>query len=87
MATVFNEPSLSFVVQKSDDSGRDLGVYIVDQAIDPRERNRSSLRVRNQMEQHLFHQWRKTGIHHAVIYEGNREMAEAIAKQAQECPF
>lgn len=87
MSNTVSEFNRSFVVQRSNDKGHDLGCYQIDQFISPRDGARGEQRVRNQVERHLFHQWRKTGITHAVIYEGNPEMAAAVLKQANSCPF
>lgn len=69
----------SYLVQQSDDDGRDYGVYIIDQYINPRDGEKGLERVRNQVEKHLFHQFRKTGLHHTVIFEGEKAAAILIA--------
>lgn len=87
MANTVSEFNRSFVIQRSDEEGKDLGCYQINQFISPRDGARGQERVRNQVERHLFHQWRKTGITHSIIYEGNPEMAAAILQAETANPF
>lgn len=83
MATVYNAPTWSFVVVVSDDNGRWIESYQVDQFVRNEDGQRGRDRVRNQVERHLYHQFRRTGNHHQVVYEGNPEMAAAILADSQ----
>lgn len=82
MAAGRSYPNWSFVVQVSDDEGNDLGVEIIYQFVDPRYGNRGKERVRNQVEGHLFHRFRRTGNHYHVIFEGSPGAAILIANDS-----
>ena len=77
----------SFVVVMSDDEGHHRGAYQIDQYCNPQGGERTEARIRNQVERHLFHQFRKSGLHHSIVYEGNPEMAAEILKAEWACPF
>lgn len=81
MANTVSEFNRSFIIQVSNDEGEDKGCYRIDQFISPRDGVRGEERVRNQVERSLFHKWRKTGLTHSIIYEGNPEMATVIMQQ------
>lgn len=87
MANFVDQANRAFVVVMSDDSGKHRGAYIVSQYVAPRDGERGQQRIRNQVERHLYHQFRRTGLHHSVVYEGNPEMAEAILQAETDCPF
>lgn len=87
MANTVSEFNRSFVIVRSTEQGKWLGAYQIDQFCSPRDGERGHTRIRNQVERHLFHQFRKTGEVHAIVYEGNPEMAAAILAQETACPF
>lgn len=77
----------SYVVQRSKDDGTDMGAYVLDQYV-PRPNCQVDVdRIRNQVEAHLFHQFRKTGVHHHVVFEGDPYQAEEIAHGRDGIPF
>ena len=85
--TVYNESNWAFVVVASDDEGRWMGAYAIEQCVNPERGNRGKEEIRNQVERYLFHKWRKTGHTHSIIYEGSPEMVAAAVKAHNECPF
>lgn len=76
-----------FVVQVSDDEGNDLGHEFIGQYVDPRGGERGKTRIRNQVEKHLFHRFRKTGQHYSIIFEGDPYQAQEIIEGRDGIPF
>lgn len=87
MNQIVNQPDYSFVVVSKLPDGRLFEVFKIDQCLPMPKRNRQKDGIANQMAQHFNDLHLKTGLSYLVIYEGNPEMAEAVLKEHQECPF
>lgn len=87
MNQVVTAPDRVYVVNSHLPNGRYFETFKIEQALPLPKRNRQIERLGNAIEQHLHDLHCKTGLKYSVIYEGNPEMAEAILKQEQECPF
>lgn len=77
----------SYLVQKSDDNGTDKGIVKIDQYVNPKDGERGQRRVRDQVESQCFHNWRKTGIHHHIIFEGDPWQASELLEGRDGIPF
>lgn len=77
----------AFLVQVSDEEGNDLGCEFIGQYVDPRGGERARTRIRNQVEKHLFHRFRKTGNHYSVVFEGDPWQAKEILEGTDDIPF
>lgn len=87
MNQVVTAPDWSYVVAVTLPDGRYHETFKIDQALPMPKRARQIELLGNSIDQHLHNLHCKTGFRYSVIYEGNPEMAEAILKQEQECPF
>lgn len=80
-------PDHSFVVVSEMPNGHYVEAFKIDQALALPKKARNMENLRNQIEQHLHRLHCQTGLNYRVIYEGNPEMAEAVLKAEQDCPF
>lgn len=87
MGSFVIESNRSYIIQISDDDGGSRGSYRIDQYVDPTQGAKAQERVRNQVEKHMFHQWRKTGLTHHVVFEGSPDAAKNIILVRDSLPF